>query len=209
MPKAKDVHEFIAMNRRALAENPECGNSHYNLAIGLLGIGEFEEAEKELYEAIENSPTLAEAYVQLGGLAMRRGDLQSCLEFNQRATRVKPGFSEGWGNIGFVHMQRGEVDEAIKALEKATRFNFRYVQAYATLANAYLMKGRVDDAIATNFKVLELAPDFAVAHNNLAIAYLEKNEAAKAREHAQKAQELGYEVAPEILADIDAMQAAD
>ncbi len=209
MSKAKDVHEFIAMNRRALAENPECGNSHYNLAVGLLGIGEYEEAEKALFDAIENSPTLAEAYVQLGGLAMRRGDLQSCLEFNQRATRVKPGFSEGWGNIGFVHMQRGEIDEAIKALEKATRFNFRYVQAYATLANAYLMKDRVDDAIETNLKVLKLAPDFAVAHNNLTIAYLEKNDLGKAREHCKKAQELGYEVAPEILADIESAQTID
>ena len=204
MEKAKNVHEYIERQRRALASNPDCGTSHYNLAVALLGINQYEEAENELFAAIDCSPGLAEAYVQLGGLRLRQGDLESCLDFNRRAVRVKPGFSEGWGNIGFVHMQRGEVDEAITALEKATHFNFRFIQAFATLANAYLAKGRIDDAIETNHKVLKLAPDFAVAHNNLAICYLEKSDLEKARLHCGKAIDLGYEVAPEIQREIEA-----
>ncbi|MBW2439877.1 MAG: hypothetical protein JRH12_05335, partial [Deltaproteobacteria bacterium] len=45
---------------------------------------------------------------------------------------------------------------------------------------------------------------FAPAHNNLAISYLEKGEAGLAVEHCDKAVALGYEVAPEILKEIDA-----
>ena len=68
MAQAKNAEEYIATQRLAIASNPECGTSHYNLAVGLLGLGKFDEAEKELLEAISCSPNLAEAYVQLGGI---------------------------------------------------------------------------------------------------------------------------------------------
>ena len=107
------------------------------------------------------------------------------------------------GNIGFVELQRGNVDEAIKALERATAFNFRYVQAFANLANAHLMKGRLEESIENNLKAIKLQSNFAPAHNNLAIAYLEKGDYHRAAEHCDKAVELGYEVAADILSEIE------
>ena len=52
-------------------------------------------------------------------------------------------------------------------------------------------------------KILDLEPSFAVAHNNLAIAYLENGEYEMAVKHCDKAVKLGYEVAPEILKEIE------
>jgi tetratricopeptide (TPR) repeat protein len=97
----------------------------------------------------------------------------------------------------------GNVDESIRALRKAIAYNDNFIQAYATLANAYLIQGLVDESIAANLKVLEIEPNFPIAHNNLAIAYLERGETTKAVEHCDKAVALGYEVAPEILKEID------
>ena len=202
MPKAKNVEEFIARQQAAIAANPDCGTSHYNLAIGLLGLKKYDEAEKELFAAIECSPTLAEAYVQLGGISLQRGDLEGCLHFNKRAVQSRAGFAEGYGNIGFVQLQLGNIEEAISALEKAIRWNPKFLQAYTTLANAYLMKGMIDESIDTSMKVIAIEPDFAVTHNNLGIAYLEKGEYSLAVKHLDKAVELGYEVAPEIMDEI-------
>jgi len=203
MPTANNAEEYIAQQRAAIASNPECGTSHYNLAVALLGIEKYDEAENELNAAIDCSPNLAEAYVQLGGLCLQRGDLDACLAYNKHATKVRSGFSEGHGNIGFVHLQMGNVDEAIKSLQKAITYNSKFLQAYATLANAYLMKGLIKESIVTNLKVLKLEPSFAIAHNNLAIAYLENEEYDMAVKHCDKAIELGYEVAPEILKEIE------
>jgi tetratricopeptide (TPR) repeat protein len=100
MTKAKNAEEFIAQHRQAIAQNPECGNSHYNLAVALMGQKQYDEAEKHLYEAIECSQGLVEAYVALGGIALQRGDLDGCLAHNRSAVKARPGFSEGWGNIG-------------------------------------------------------------------------------------------------------------
>jgi tetratricopeptide (TPR) repeat protein len=202
MPKAKNVEEYIARQQAAIAANPDCGTSHYNLAIGLLGLKKYDEAEKELFAAIECSPTLAEAYVQLGGISLQRGDLEGCLHFNKRAVQSRAGFAEGYGNIGFVQLQLGNIEEAISALEKAIRWNPKFLQAYTTLANAYLMKGMIDESIDTSMKVIAIEPEFAIAHNNLGIAYLEKEEYSLAVKHLDKAVELGYEVAPEIMDEI-------
>ncbi len=203
MTKAKNAEEYIAQQRSSIARNPDCGNSHYNLAVALMGQQKFDEAEKELYEALNCSDNMAEAYVLLGGIALHHGDLEGCLKNNKMAVKVRPGFSEGYGNIGFVELQRGNIDEAIKNLERATQFNFRYIQAFANLANAYLMKGLIEDSIKTSLKAIQLNADFAPAHNNLAIAYLEKGECDLAIEHADKALKLGYDMAPEILSEIN------
>lgn len=203
MEPVNTVEDYIAQQRNAVAQNPECGTSYYNLAIGLLGRRKFGEAEEMLHKSIECSPTLAEAYVQLGGICMERGDLDGCLDFNTRAVNCRAQFSEGYGNIGFVHLQRGDADKAIPALEKAIRYNPKFLQAHATLANAYLMTGLFDQAIETNLKVLELEPEFAVAHHNLSIAYLEKEDYASAVKHNDQARALGYKVPPEFQQEID------
>ena len=105
MSKADDSEQYIAQQRAALASNPDCGTTHYNLAVALLGQKKYDEAEQEFLEAVECSPTLVEAYVQLGGISLQRGDLDSCLRYNQEAVRSRAGFAEGHGNIGFLNLQ--------------------------------------------------------------------------------------------------------
>jgi tetratricopeptide (TPR) repeat protein len=203
MANAKNVEEYIARQEAGIASNPDCGTSHYNLAVALIGLKKFDEAEKELQEAISCSPSLAEAYVQLGGLCLQRGDLDGCLNYNTQAVHARAGFSEGYGNIGFIHLQKGNIDEAIYALKKAITYNSSFLQAYTTLANAYLMKGLVVESIEANLKAIELEPNFAIAHNNLAIAYMENDQFDKAIEHCDKAKALGYAVAPEIVQELE------
>ncbi len=203
MVQARNVEEFIAMQRAAVASNPECGTSHYNLAIGLMGQKKYDEAEKELHAAVDCSPNLAEAYIMLGGICLQRGDMEGCLTYNQHAVHSRAGFAEGYGNIGFVYLQMGDVDKAIPALEKAVKWNPNFIQAFATLANAYLMKGRLTESIEANLRVIQLEPKFPIAYNNLGIAYLEKGEHDMAVENFDKAVELGYGVAPEILKEIE------
>ncbi len=199
MPVANNAEEYIAKHKEMLQSNPDCGTSHYNLAVALIGQKKYDEAEEELHAAIDCSSNLAEAYVQLGGLCLRRGDLEGCLAYNKESTKVRAAFSEGHGNIGFVYLQMGKIDDAIASLKKSILYNAKFLQAYTTLANAYLMKGLVKESIQASLKALEIEPVFSIAHNNLAIAYAEDNQYDEAIKHCDKAVELGYDVSPEIL----------
>lgn len=205
---SKNADEHIAQLKANLAHNEECGTTYYNLAVALMGKQEYAAAEKELHEAIDCSPTLAEAYVLLGGICLQRNDLEGCYRYNKRATKARAGFAEGYGNMAFVLLQlidgkdskedEEKMDKAIKNLKKAIIHNKNFVQAYATLGTAYFMKGLVKEGIKANLEALKVQPQFPVAHNNLAVAYLETEEFDKAIIHCDKAEELGYDVAREL-----------
>lgn len=200
----KDVDEYIARYQQAISMNPDCGTSHYNLAVGYLGKRMFTEAEKELLAAIDCSPSLAEAYVQMGGICLHRGDLDGCLDWNKRATQARAGFAEAYGNLGFVYLQKGDLENCLKYVEKAIAFNSQFIQAYVTLGSAYLMAGALDESIAASEKALAIEADFPVAHNNLALAYIEKGDWEKAIHHGDNALALGYELAPQVKRELDA-----
>ncbi|WP_300672083.1 tetratricopeptide repeat protein [Desulfoluna sp.] len=203
MQKPKNAQEGIAQLRADVAGSPDCGNSHYNLAVALMGVKNYDEAEACLNDAVGCSPTLAEGYVMLGSIALQRDDVEGCLYYNTLATKSRAGFAVGYGNIGFLELQRGNVEEAIKNLKKAIVHNSKFVQAYTTLANAYLMKGLVDESIEMSLKALEAEPDFPISHHNLGIAYLEKEDYAQAIVHFDKAQSMGYEVPEALLKEVE------
>jgi tetratricopeptide (TPR) repeat protein len=206
LPTDADAH--IAHLRAALSKNEECGTTHYNLAVALMGKQEYMEAEKVLHDAIDCSPTLAEAYVLLGGICLQRKDLEGCYRFNQRATKARAGFAEGYGNMAFVLLQlvdgkdpkqdEEKVDKAIKNLKKAIIHNKNFVQAYTTLGTAYFMKGLVQEGIQANLEAINIMPEFPIAHNNLAVAYLETGEFEKAIHHCDLSEKLGFQVAQEL-----------
>jgi tetratricopeptide (TPR) repeat protein len=64
------------------------------------------------------------------------------------------------------------------------------------------MNGEVEKSIGACESALKVEPDFPIAHNNLAIACMEKGDFQKAIQHADRAVELGYEVAPEIMEEL-------
>jgi tetratricopeptide (TPR) repeat protein len=210
LPNSAD--EKIAMMREQISKNPECGTSHYNLAVALMGKKEYAEAEAVLHEAVDCSPSLAEAYVLLGGICLQRNDLEGCFRYNQRATKARAGFAEGFANMAFVLLQlvdgkdskedEEKVDKAIKHLKKAIIHNKHFIQAYTTLSTAYFMKGLVKEAIKANQEALGVEPNFPIAHNNLAVAYLELEDYGNAIKHCDEAARLGFEVAPDLLAEL-------
>lgn len=211
--KPGNAEEYIAQLREQLTKNTECGTTYYNLAVALLGIQEYDEAEKVLHDAIEASPNLAEAYVLLGGLCLQRNDLEGCLRYNRLAVKSRAGFAEGYGNIGFVMLQLctgdGSAEDedkltlAIKNLKKAIIHNAKFIQAFTSLGTAYFMKGLVDESIKANLEAVSIMPEFPVAHNNLAVGYLEKGEYDKAVYHCDKAISLGFDVPEKLKKELE------
>ncbi|WP_022667227.1 tetratricopeptide repeat protein [Desulfospira joergensenii] len=214
----QNADEQIAKLRDQLSRNTDCGTTHYNLAVALMGKQEYAEAERVLHDAIDCSPTLAEAYVLLGGLCLKRNDLEGCYRFNQRATKARAGFAEGYGNMAFVLLQlvdgkdpkedEEKLDKAIKHLKKAIIHNKNFIQAYTTLGTAYFMKGLVEESIKANLEAVNIESEFPIAHNNLAVGYLELKDYKKAIEHCDEAVRLGFEVNPELLNELAPHRAA-
>ena len=199
-----DLDEYIADLKAEIADNEQCANHYYNLGLALLTKRDFIAAEEAFLNAVRNSPHLAEAYVQLGGICLERGDLDGCLRYNEESSNCRAKFPVPWSNIAFVHLQRGEPDKAITALNKAHKWDPNFVQAQNALATAYFMKGDSEACETQCLSIIKKEPAFAPAWNNLALAYFDRGEFAKAKEAADKAQELGFEVSEGFLEELKA-----
>ena len=131
-----DLDEYIADLKKEIEANAQCATHYYNLGLALLSKRDFVAAEEALLNAVRNSPHLAEAYVQLGGICLERGDLEGCLHYNEEAANCRAKFPIPWSNIAFVHLQRGEPDKAIAALRKALKWDPKFIQAKNALATS-------------------------------------------------------------------------
>ena len=201
---AENIDDYIAGLEAKLDKNDQCATSHYNLGVAYLSKRRFEQAKTSFLRAAERSPAMAEAYVQLGGLAMNDGDIEGCLSMNRAAVKARGRFAVPHSNIGFCLLQMGQVDEAIKALRQAIKLDPKFVQAYGTMGSALFMAGQIDDSIEMSNRAIELHPKFGPAWNNLALAYLEKGDAAQAMNCVKQARDCNYDVHPGLVAEIEA-----
>jgi tetratricopeptide (TPR) repeat protein len=198
----RTTDEYIDELKMKLGANPLCASHHYNLGMAYLAKRMFQEAEASFREATENSPRFAEAYVQLGGICLQRGDIEGCLSYNRLARDCRIQFPVPYANMGFCYLQLGDAEKGIEMLKKAINRDPNYVQALATLGSAHMMIGEPDACIEYSRRAVEIEPEFGPAWNNLCVAHLEKGEHAKAVECADKAVASHYPVAQEILDEL-------
>jgi len=201
--QAQNIDEYIAELKHKLSVNSECASHHYNLGLAYLSKRMWPEAEACFRATVDNSPRFAEAYVQLGGICMQRGDLEGCLNYNRHAKDCRPQYAVPWANMGFCHIQLGNYDEAVKCLKKAINRDPDFVQAHATLGSAHIMAKNYDDGIAASRKALDMALEFRPAWNNLAVAAMDQDDPASAVEYADKAEQSGFGLAPDFKREIE------
>lgn len=198
-----DIDEYIADLKKEISANEKCASHHYNLGVALLSKRDFTAAEEAFLNALRNSPHLAEAYVQLGGICMHRGDLEGCLRYNEEAANCRPKYSIAQSNIAFVYLQKGEPDKALKSLDKALNWDPKFVQARNALATAHFMQGKLEESEQDCRQLLADEPEFAPAWNNLALALFQQGRAEEAIEACDRALNLGYDVPEGFLKELE------
>ena len=197
-----NIDEYISDLKKEIAANDKCANHYYNLGMAFLHKRDFVAAEEAFLDALRNSPHLAEAYVQLGGICLERGDLDGCLGYNEQAASCRPKFSIAQIKIEFLHLQRGEPDKAIAALNKALSWNPNFIQARNAMATALFMKENFADSEKISREIISSEPNFAPAWNNLALALMEQNKVEEAIAAIDKAVELGFVPSEKFLEEL-------
>ncbi|MDY7001689.1 MAG: tetratricopeptide repeat protein [Thermodesulfobacteriota bacterium] len=163
--QAQTVDEYITELKMKLAGGVKRGDHEsvttlYNLGVAYLSKRMWQEAERAFREVVEKIPRFAEAYVQLGGICLHRGDIEGCLNLNEIAKSYRPEFAAPFANMGFCYLQMGEVEKAMDILKKAINRDPKFVQAFATLGSAHLMSGDVEGCIEYCKRAVDIAPAF-------------------------------------------------
>ncbi len=180
------LEEFVDKRRNSnLAKNDmTLQASLYYLGEGYLALDRPDDAITALTEAVEISPTDADALFQLGNAYQDTGDCDSAVENYSRAVSFVPDFAEAYQGlercykkmemVGHEHYAGGmlaysvkEYQQALSSLEQASQMLPNFGPAYVGLGLVLEELGELDAAKAALEHALVLEPESFLAENSL------------------------------------------
>lgn len=160
-PESADTHYYVGEAFRLLGDNQKAFSAYTHaiqtqtgFAPAYLGrarvnlsLGNLEAAEEDLQMAIELDPDLIEASVEMAGLYLKLGDLDTALASLDRI-RTQAAASPLWHYYrSLVASARGETQIALDSARKAHELDITFLPAYLALGQALVAAGDPHNAI--------------------------------------------------------------
>ena len=197
-----DPRLSIRQNESAAIQDPNLAQAHYYLGLAHLDRGDTEEALSRLERAIASKGATSDMVRKTGSVYLQEGVLQKAVELLRKAVAISPAVPEGRLELARALRLTGQPDSALEELDAALFLaggfsaSRKYLEfeseVYLEKGRAFDAKGSPEDAIRSWLRVLELDPDQGEAHQQLARLFESAGDPARSREHAARAEELGY-----------------
>lgn len=184
---------------RTLQFVPDSVTAYNNLGIIYSDMGEKRKGISYLEKAIELDPKNSKAYNNLGNVYSSIGKIDNAISLYKKAIEIDKTYTKAYFNLGNMYKSIGKNEEAITYYKKAIEISPNFIDGYVNLGVTYRDMDNTNEAIAVYKKAIALDPYYAVTYNNLSAAYYYNKQYALAIENMDKAVELGYKVAPELL----------
>ena len=120
--------------------------------------GNLDEAEKNYHQVLMQDPDSAEAFANIGAIAIAKQQYADAEIFLQRAVDRAPDFGRAWTNLVIARMELEKYDAAISSAEHLARLDTRGMQSRLLLGNALAMSGRHQEALAEYEQIVAKNP---------------------------------------------------
>jgi Flp pilus assembly protein TadD len=178
----KDPEKAIAAYQRAKKLAPEDPRPYFLLGAAYEEAGDDNRAEAVFQDAQQFRRYLGEAWINLGSLAFRRGDLSKANWYLSRAVVRAPTRPKGHFNYALVLSAKKERDRALDELKIAGDLDPQDAEIPYLAGVILLRQGRLEEARHAFEEALKRKPEHADAKHNLAL--LEDLEKRYGGEHA-------------------------
>ncbi len=152
-----------------------------------------EKASALLEEALRLEPASAEAWNELGGVAMAREEYGVALEYFEQALAAKDGLVYALLNAGQAADKADQLPRSEEYFRKALALEPKSPEAHQRLGLALAKNGKPAEGENHLLEAVRLRPALAAAWNNLGVLYLRQGTPQKAVD----ALERGIAAAPE------------
>jgi Flp pilus assembly protein TadD len=130
---------------------------------------EWSEAQRLLGEVVQRAPDYAPAYVSLGVMSLRGGDLSRAAQLFEKVLELDQRNQAALYNLGAVHFNRKDYSAAVSVLEEGTSYWPANAGMHALLGAALVEMGASGKALGPLHRALALEPK-----NPMATRYLAK-----------------------------------
>jgi tetratricopeptide (TPR) repeat protein/tRNA A-37 threonylcarbamoyl transferase component Bud32 len=186
-----DTNGALEALREGARVRPESSQAHQLVAAGLATMGRRAEAEAELLKSIELDPGNAAAHNDLGGLLMRRRDLEGALRHCGEATRLEPDNPGFLRDLSNAHWERRDAAAAIDAVRRIVRLLPTEPGAYTDLGYVLRFAGQTAAAVKATRVVTMFAGGTHSSQLRLAEALLAAGDVAGATSALEEALNTG------------------
>lgn len=121
--------------------------------------GEYELASARLHVAIEYSPRFTEAWVNLGLVEMKRGNLHEAMKDLGKARSFNPDLPAPHHALGVVDEVRGKPEAAEKHYRAALKVDPGFAASRANLGRLLFARGAFEEAREQFLRLSEVAPN--------------------------------------------------
>ena len=168
----------IEMSEKALSLDPTSTEARFGTAMFYFHQKRLAESQHLLEGIVQDNAHFYPAWIRLGLIKELSADLDSALQFYQRASTVKPYDDEPWIHLDRVYRRKGllelAAETAYKVIEVASKkleTNLDDLIVMSRLAVAYARFGAREEATQTLKAVLEQDPADGLALYNCSRAY--------------------------------------
>lgn len=145
----------------------------------------------ELYRlALAGDPRQADAWHQLGIIALTSGKGAEAADAIAKAVALRPAEANYHANLGIAFSLLGRPEDAAASFRRALALQPALAHIHSALGDVLCALGRTDEATACYRRSIELQPNAAGPHNNLGNAFLAKGRLEDAAECYHRATQL-------------------
>ena len=196
--RAGDYEGAVSYFSRALAIDMTDSEAFGNLGVAYYYLERYDEAVREVLQAVVLSPDEINWRLNLGAIYTRKEDHERAARAYGAAVdiaRELPGadryqLRNALAGLGRSSELAGQYDQALDAYEEALVFAPDDTELLTGAGNVYYRQGRLDEAEASYFRALAQDSTHAVARYNVALVYARTGR---------------YDEAVELFADIPAV----
>ncbi len=165
--------------REALSEDPDFPEAEAGLSMALWAAyletrepSLVREAESLARSAVESSPSLPEAHLALGVVALGQGRSAEAAASLAKAQELAPGNDDVSRRVAAAYDRLGREEEAEAMYKRAAALRPSYWRHVNDLGAFYLHRGRIEEAKAQFREAIRLSPERHTGYANLAGAHL-------------------------------------
>ncbi len=172
----------------------------YNLrGITFLELGETSKALSDFNESVSLDSSDYRAVYNRGNAWYQLGEFTNAVEDYDRALRLEPKAADIYINRGNALVKIEKLNEAINDYQFAMKIDPGNYLTHFNLGYTYFITNRPEDAESCFEKCIDLYSTYAPAYYFLGMIALDKSDSVSACAHLQRASELGYRQATEVM----------
>ncbi len=177
------------------AVSGEANESSRALRFNTLGVAYLNQqrpadAQKLFEQALQSDPKFAVARLNLGIALLNQQKAEAARDDLRAAAEQLPNDPYAWYNLGLAYKDLGEYSNGVEAFQHVTQLVPDETDAYYFVGYLNSQLQKYDEAIAAFQKGLALFPYHASSEFGIARAFQRKGDAAAAREHLAKFQNI-------------------